>query len=723
MAGTYLQRVLRTFRSLSQLLLPAAVTVLVVYGEIVQPRLAVTLRNAAFDAYQRSRPRLQPPGSARVVVVDIDDASLARLGQWPWPRTTLAALLDRLTELGARTIALDIVFAEPDRTSPSAMLQTWKAHGALAATLVKMPDHDQIFARTVAKSPVVTGFVLSEHKQGVAPALKAGFVTAGDNPAGFLPSYSGAVTTLPAIEAAAVGNGALNFPPSGDGVVRRLPLVFRSGEHLYPSLAGEAVRVATGARSYVIKASGASGENRFGERTGIVGVRIGDSAIPTDGEGRVWIHYARVRSDRWLPAWKVLAGEVAGDALEGKIVLVGTSAAGLKDLRFSPLEGVLPGVEMHAQVIEQILEKSFLVRPDWATAAEVLFTLAISLVLIVLVFRLGALWSAIAGGIAVCGAALLSWWAFLYAGLLMDPLVPALGAAAVYLACSIPRHLQTESERRWIRGAFSSYISPNLVEYLMEHRDQLRLGGERRECTFVMTDLAGFTSLVEQSDPETVVGLLNEYLDGMVEIALAHEGTLDRIVGDAVAVMFSAPVEQRDHAERALRCALEFDRFSCRFRQRKAAEGLALGVTRIGVHTGTVTIGNVGGKRLIDYRALGDPVNTAARLETVNKQLGIRMCTSESTVSRCTGFIGRPVGRLVLKGKREALEVFEPLDASSAATPVVAAYRAAFSLMEAGDARAVQAFSAIADHDPLAAFHLARLRRGEVGSTVVLSEK
>ncbi len=718
-----MRRILETIRALSPFLLPAVVVGFVIYGEISQPRLAVTLRNAAFDSYQRSRPRLRPPTPSPVAVIDIDESSLARLGQWPWPRTVVAALVDELTELGARTIALDIVLAEADRTSPSAMIETWRAHGELAGLLQKMPDHDAIFARSVAKSPVVTGFALTDQKEGVAPALKAGFVRAGDDPGMFLPEYSGAVTTLPAIEAVAAGNGALNFTPSGDGVVRRLPLVFRLGDQLYPSLAGEAVRVWTGAGSYVIKTSGASGENRFGGRTGIVGVRIGDSAIPTDREGRVWIHYSYMHKERWFPAWKVLAGDIKREDVAGKIVLVGTSAAGLKDLRFSPIEGVLPGVEMHAQVIEQILDGSFLVRPDWATAAEVLFTLTISLALIASIFRLGPLWSALAGAVAVCGAGLMSWCGFLFAGWLFDPLVPALGAGAVYLACSIPRHFKAESERRWIRDAFSSYISPNLVEYLIEHHDQLRLGGERRECTFVMTDLAGFTTLVEQSDPQTVVTLLNEYLDGMVEIALANEGTLDRIVGDAVAVMFSAPVEQPDHAERALRCALEFDRFACAFRERKTRDGLALGITRIGVHTGVVTIGNVGGKRLIDYRALGDPVNTAARLETVNKQIGTRVCVSESTVSRCKAFLGRPVGRLVLKGKREALEAFEPLDPQAAALPHVVAYRAAYAFLESGDARAAEAFAAIADCDALAAFHLQRLQRGEAGTTVVLSEK
>jgi adenylate cyclase len=310
--------------------------------------------------------------------------------------------------------------------------------------------------------------------------------------------------------------------------------------------------------------------------------------------------------------------------------------------------------------------------------------------------------------------------------LLLDPTFPSLTALAVYLVCSASRHFQTERDKRWIRQAFSSYISPNLVRHLIENPNELALGGERRECSFVLSDLESFTSLVERSEPSLVVGLLNEYLAGMVRIALAHEGTLDRIVGDSVAVMFSAPAVQLDHAARAVACAVEIDQFARSFRDAKLAEGITVGRTRVGVNTGMVTVGNVGGEALIDYRALGDAVNTTARLETVNGQLGTNVCISGVTVAACPDFVGRPVGSLVLKGKSEGIQAFEPLSREQAEAPAAKAYLEAFALLERGDESAETVFARLheeAPDDPLVAFHLRRLQSGDTGATVVLHRK
>ena len=241
-----------------------------------------------------------------------------------------------------------------------------------------------------------------------------------------------------------------------------------------------------------------------------------------------------------------------------------------------------------------------------------------------------------------------------------------------------------------------------------------------------MTDLAGFTSLMEKYEPSMLSSLLNEYLNGMIEIAFAHDGTLDRIVGDAVAVMFSAPVEQSDHAARAVACALAMDRFAHDFSLRQQERGIPFGKTRIGVNTGDVMVGNFGGKVMLDYRALGDAINTAARLETINAQLGTRISVSESTVKQCAGFRGRPAGRLVLKGKKIAVTVFEPLTDVEDATERVAQYRAAYACMDAESLGAVDAFKMLKTHfpeDPLVNYHAQRLESGEAGSLVVMSRK
>ncbi|MCZ6694322.1 MAG: adenylate/guanylate cyclase domain-containing protein [Bacteroidetes bacterium] len=283
-----------------------------------------------------------------------------------------------------------------------------------------------------------------------------------------------------------------------------------------------------------------------------------------------------------------------------------------------------------------------------------------------------------------------------------------------------------EKKHRWIKEAFSAYVSPNLVEHLLRHPEELKLGGERRECTFVFTDLAGFTPLVEESDPATIVSLLNEYIEEMTKIVFRYEGTIDKIVGDGIAVLFSAPVYQKDHAQRGVECALEMDRFTEIFSKTKQQEGIALGQTRIGVNTGTVIIGNVGSMSQFNYSAIGDAVNTTSRLEGANKYLGTRICVSRSTVEKCPDIPFRPIGSLLLQGKTQAVEAFEPIDPDEANSDRINDYRAAFRLLEKNDEGALNAFAELQNSyvdDALVAFHLERLRSGATGSQIVLEGK
>lgn len=319
-----------------------------------------------------------------------------------------------------------------------------------------------------------------------------------------------------------------------------------------------------------------------------------------------------------------------------------------------------------------------------------------------------------------------SWFAFADHGMLFNPLVPAMVVVAVYLTSSLLRHMQTEREQRWIRSAFSTYVSPNLVEELVKNPALLSLGGERKEMTFVFTDLEGFTSLVERSAPDVIVPLLNEYLDAMERIAFKHDGTIDKIVGDALHVIFGAPVTRHDHAQRAVDCALEMDAFGQAFSQRKRAEGIPFGMTRIGVNSGPAVVGNFGGFLRFDYTAHGDAINTAARLESANKFFGTRVCVSGSTAQLCERFAGRPIGALVLKGKTEAIETFEPLVDDLLHAPQTEAYLHAYQLLEAGNEQALAAFEAVCQDDPddaLAAFHLNRLKQGESGTRIVMAGK
>ena len=315
---------------------------------------------AVFDVFQRIEPREYVDAPVRVV--DIDDASLERVGQWPWPRTDVAQLLANLANAGASAVALDVVLAEADRTSPARVVPNWPSTPeteALLQHLDELPDHDAVLADVVGQMgaagfPVVTGFALSTTETDARPAGKGSFAHSGDDPLRYLPVYRGAVVTLPEIEAAASGNGSFSIAAEADSIIRRVPLLFRHGETLFPSLAAEVLRVAQGAKTFIVKSSGGSGEQAFGEHTGINHVKIGRIIVPTDAQGRMWIHFTKDVPERRVPAWKLFSPDFDASLIAGNIILIGTSAAGLKDLRATPLDPVMAGVEVHAQAIEQM---------------------------------------------------------------------------------------------------------------------------------------------------------------------------------------------------------------------------------------------------------------------------------------------------------------------------------------------------------------------------------
>ena len=718
----------------AQWLLPLLPVVLGLVLLVMDSSAQQALRNYQFDQFQRWHPRAYADVPVRVV--DIDEESLARLGQWPWPRTLLAELLDKLGAAGVACTAFDMVFAEPDRTSPRVSADLWNLQGRERSIVLALPDHDVAFAHSLARADAVLGFAATRNAAQIVPGdsvgrvanpqlpeQKARFVYSGEPQNGWLPHFDGAVSSLPLLEQAAKGNGAMTFVPDSDGVVRRIPLIFQVGVTPVATLVGEALRVAQGARNVTLKS--ANSGLGAGHASGLAEVRIGALTLPTTAQGEMWVHYSQPVAGRHIPAWKVLAGQVPAAQLAGHIVLIGSSAQGLMDLRFSPL-GLMPGVDAHAQALEQVLSGHFLERPSWARGLESLLVVSSGLVAAALALRGRAITAAVAslGLLVVLGGT--AWWAFVSQGLLLDAITPAICVVLSYLVCSLWRHRSSEREQRWIRQAFARYVSPNRVAYLVDHPDGMALGGRRQICSFVFTDLAGFTQFMEGIDPAQAVNLLNAYLDQMVAIAFRHEGTLDRIVGDAVAIMFSAPVPQADHRARALACALEMDRFASAYAANLQKQGSAFGQTRIGVHCGEVIVGNFGGSTMFDYRALGDPVNTAARLESVNKHLGTRMCISEDMLVDTPDMRVRPVGRLVLKGKSQALAVFEPLTEDGVARAPLDAYREAFAAMQQHDAQALPLFTQLQQawpDDPLVQLHARRLRNGESGDRLVMEEK
>ena len=657
---------MRFLRRNLHFILPLAVLAAAVFLRVNEPWLVEHARLLVFDTYQRLKPRGYDP-AAPVRIVDIDDESLERLGQWPWPRALLAGLVDRLGAAGAVTIAFDAVFSEADRTSPKRLLELWPDTGAadaVRARIAKLPDNDQLFADALGRVHSVTGFVLTDSVRGRAPELKAGFAFAGDNPAPFVPAYTGAVVNLPVIEASAAGNGSITGLPDRDGVIRRTPLVLGLGDKLYPSLGAEALRVAQGAGAYIIKSSGASGVYSFGQRTGISQIKIGQFPIPTDAHGGVWIYYAGTQAERVVPAWRVMQPDFDASQVDGRIIFIGTSAAGLKDLRTTPLNPTAAGVEVYAELLEQVFAGAFLERPDFALGLELVYLVLLGLLIIVLVPRVGARWCGFVGAAAVAGAVFASWQAFTRWHWLLDPVFPSIAVLAVYVVQTGVIFLRTETERRWVRNAFGRYISPDVVNRLAEHPERLALGGEMREMTVMFSDIRDFTARSERLDAQGLTRFINRYLTPMTECVLANHGTVDKYIGDCVMAFWNAPLDDADHRRHACRTALAMRERLASLNETWGSEARASGETfepmriGIGLNTGPCCVGNMGSDQRFDYSVLGDDVNLASRLEGQSKTYGVDIIASEAALAGMAGFAVLEIDLIRVKGKTRPVRIF-----------------------------------------------------------------
>ncbi len=433
-----------------------------------------------------------------------------------------------------------------------------------------------------------------------------------------------------------------------------------------------------------------------------------------------------------FPVYPAHAVALLPDAwFDDRIVLVGVDLP-LLDRHRTPLSvaggrdsGDMPGVILQAHALSQILEGGDVsASSDLRDVVVTIVFAAIGAGLVMLRYSAAIKAVGLAMAIAVIWVGGLAM--FSRGGQLVPLVTPTLGLVLAALLTYAWRWREEQAQRRFIHDAFSKYVAPSIVDHMIANPELLRLGGERRNITFVFTDIAGYTTLTENTEPTLFVEIMNEYLDGTTGIVLEHGGTLEKFVGDALHVMFNAPVDQPDHAERAVACALALDDWCQEFVSRQRSQNVEFGLTRIGINTGDVVVGNFGGEKRFDYSATGDAINTAARLESVNKQLGTRVCISGTTIEQCEGGTYRPVGELVLKGKSESVAAFEPVLESDKTHCGVDEYMAAYKMLSEENPRAADVFRELADRfpeDPLVAFHLRRLTEGETGHVIVLKEK
>src|SRR3954469_11750735 len=521
------------------------------------------IRVRTFDAFQRSQPRKK--AIRPVTIVDIDDKSLEKLGQWPWPRTRIADLVTELTRLGAVVIAFDAVFSEPDRLNPAFAADTFRhLDEETRVKLRALPSNDQIFADAIKASRVVLGESgLPEEIAALDKTLPVtGIAMLGEEPQRFMFDFPGLLRNVPVLEHAAAGRGLFTIRPERDGIIRRVPMIMQAQGQTMPSLTFEILRVASGSGTILIKA----------EKAGIKSIGVKGFEIPTDHNGQLWVHYARNDASIYVPAINVLEKNVAPDMIAGKLVLIGTSAVGLNDIKTTPVSGAMPGVEIHAQVLESALTGAVISQPIFGIAVE--FTTALLFGLLVIAFapQFGPVTLVVLGAAFASMLVGLSVYFYAHDRLLIDFTYPLMSTTAIYLTLIFTSFVREQAQRRQIRSAFGQYLSPALVEQLAQSPEKLVLGGEEREMTIMFSDVRGFTAICEiyKNDPQGVTALINRLLTPITNVIIGHEGTIDKYIGDAVMAFWNAPLNVPEHELKACGAALQImDRVAILNRERQ----------------------------------------------------------------------------------------------------------------------------------------------------------
>jgi adenylate cyclase len=621
---------------------------------IADPAPIEELRVRTFDTYQLLEPRAKLEKSP-VAIVNIDEASLAKLGQWPWPRTRIADLVANLTRLGAVVIAFDIMFAEPDRLNPDVAAETFRnLDEETRVKLRALPSNDQILADTMRQSRVVLGETgLPEVMAELDNTLPVtGLAMVGEDPQRFIFKFPGLLRNTDVLEKTAGGRGLLTINPERDGIVRRVPMMMQAQGVTMPSLSFEMLRVVTGTDTILVKT----------DKAGITSVGVKGLQIPTDLNGQLWIHFAHHNPSIYVSAIDVLEGRVAPEKIKGKLVLVGTSAAGLNDIKTTPIDPAMPGVEIHAQVLESALTRAVLSQPYYGPAVEFFTALLLGLLVIAFAPLFGPVTLVAVGALFATFLIGTSWYFYSQQRLLIDFTYPLLSTTAIYLTLIFTSFVREQAQRRQIRSAFGQYLSPALVEQLAQSPERLVLGGEEREMTIMFSDVRGFTTISEsyKHDPQGLTTLMNRFLTPLTNAILARKGTIDKYMGDAIMAFWNAPIDDKEHQLNACEAALDMlERIDVlnKVREVEAQQGghayIPINVG-VGLNTGTCVVGNMGSDLRFDYSVLGDSVNLASRLEGQSKEYGFPIIVGSKTALAVKDrFAILELDFIMVKGKKE----------------------------------------------------------------------
>ncbi len=622
----------------------------------------------------------------KIAIIDIDEDSVVEQGRFPWSRHTIAKLVDKLGEAGVVVTAFDVVFSEAE-VNPVQRLHRIGGEPVKAVTtdqawqqIASVVDADTRFAQTLREHDVVLGFFFQDEGQYKNGQLPKGLFTVPEDWQSRLvvthrPGFTG---NLPVLQSAASGGGFVTMFPDFDGTVRRAPLVIRYGDQLYPSLSLAA------AMRYLFLDEVTPSVAEVGDVLTMTSLAVSDFPAPTDPQGFVRVPYqGGAYTYPYYSATDVLEGRLEPGVLEGAVVFVGTSAIGLADLRSTPMGPQYPGVEVHANILDALLSGGFAQKPDWEAGATVLQLVLISLLVIIWLPRFGPQLM-LASALGIISLTLVSNFYLWWQGIDLpygSSLLLTLALTMVFVADGF---LKENASRKMLKGMFDQYVPPAHIDQMMNNPDAYSFAGESKELTVLFSDIRSFTNISESLTAQELKLMLNTYFTPITKEIFDHHGTIDKYVGDMVMAFWGAPVPDPDHRRNAVLTALRMQEVTEQLKPMFAAQGLPEINIGVGVNTGLMNVGDMGSSYRRSYTVLGDAVNLGSRLESITKFYGAKILIGEETFDHIDGFVCRFVDKIQVKGKEEAIRVYEPLglagDVSAELMSELDAYQQAYDL-------------------------------------------
>ena len=680
-----MKKLIRSFFSVNPASLTLCAVVLVIILFLTGIPILDLIELRTYDLRFKSRGALEP--SPAIVMAVIDEKSLDTEGRWPWPRSKLAHLVDILSQDGAKIIGFDIGFLEPDENSYLKFIdQLDHRIDALGIKDMKLvdfireskteADNDTTFANAIKNStaPVILGYFFHMTEAGLNYRIdqterdrqlkridhsKYPLILYEDQDmemSPFITAYA-PEGNLDIFAMATKSSGYFNMLPDSDGAARWMPLIIQCGEDIFSPLSIQCTWHYLDQPQLMVKVAGYGGEGS------VEGIQMGERFIPTDENGKMLINYlGPPKSFPHFSITDILHGNLPKGTFRDKIILVGATAVALYDLRVTPFSPIFPGLEVHATVIDNILEQRFLSKPRWAGVYDLLSIIVIGVLVGTILPRLSALKGILfASGLFIL-LILMARWLFISSGMLFNITYPLLALSLIYTSSTVFHYLTEERERKKIRGAFSYYVSSAVVNEMLKNPDQLKLGGDKKDLSVLFSDIRGFTTISEGLSPEDLVHLLNEYLTVMTDVVFKYDGTLDKYMGDAIMAIYGAPLDQQDHSARACHSALEMMEELKKLNKKWISEGKTPMDIRIGINTDMMMVGNMGSDQRFDYTVMGDAVNLGSRLEGINKNYKTNIMISEFTYERVKNeFVCMEVDYVRVKGKTLPVKIYQLL--------------------------------------------------------------